>query len=135
MAWQIAFFVFAREPVRFRPLIVPSMIEKFGYGTTLAVLCIEKRVRSRDLFFSTVDLLLGCLFLTAYYKTRSRIEGNARSISTDLYIAGDLMVFTMGFAISVLLLVLTLRARKLPGTPPANLLLALFAFQMRFGNH
>ena len=69
MAWQIAFFVIAREPGRFRPLMVPSMIEKFGYGITLLVLFVEKRIRSGDLALGSVDLLLGLLFLSAYYKT------------------------------------------------------------------
>jgi hypothetical protein len=35
IAWQIAFLFIARDPVRLRPLMVPAMIEKFGYVTTL----------------------------------------------------------------------------------------------------
>ncbi|MBV9182719.1 MAG: hypothetical protein JO356_15515 [Acidobacteria bacterium] len=71
MAWQVAFFVIARDPLRFRSFIVPSIIEKFGYGTTLIVLFIERRIRPGDLAFASADLLLGFLFLAAYYKTRS----------------------------------------------------------------
>jgi len=42
----------------------------------------------------------------------------------DFYLAGNLIGFTLGLVISVLLLVLTIRAAKLPGTPIANLVLA-----------
>jgi len=31
MAWQIAFLVIGSNPVRFRPLMIPSIIEKAGY--------------------------------------------------------------------------------------------------------
>ncbi|MEW6733335.1 MAG: histidine kinase [Acidobacteriota bacterium] len=49
----------------------------------------------------------------------------AGTILTDSYIIGDLIGFSAGLVITVLLAVLTLRAAKLPGTPFANNLLAL----------
>jgi hypothetical protein len=70
-AWQIAFFVIARDPLRFRPLMIPSVIEKFGYGIAVTVLFLENRMRSSDLVFGCVDLLLGFLFLAAFIKARS----------------------------------------------------------------
>jgi hypothetical protein len=69
-AWQIAFFVIARDPLRFRPLMIPSVIEKFGYGIAVTVLFLENRMRSSDLVFGCVDLLLGFLFLAAFIKAR-----------------------------------------------------------------
>ena len=36
LAWQIAFLFIARDPVRYRPLMIPSMIEKFSYGAAVA---------------------------------------------------------------------------------------------------
>ena len=42
----------------------------------------------------------------------------------DFYLAGNLIGFTVGLVISLLLLVLTLRAARLPGTPAANIVLA-----------
>jgi hypothetical protein len=32
LAWQFAFFLLARDPVRFHPMMIPSVIEKFIYG-------------------------------------------------------------------------------------------------------
>ena len=70
LAWQIAFFVIARDPIRLRPLIVPAVIEKFGYGIVVLVLVSQNRMRSSDLMLGCVDLLLGALFVAAFVKTR-----------------------------------------------------------------
>lgn len=55
------------------------------------------------------------------------------AVPTSSYITGDLIGFTVGLAISVLLLALTLRASKLPGTPFANILLALCSLVWNLG--
>jgi hypothetical protein len=70
LAWQIAFFVIASDPVRFRPLMIPSMVEKFGYGIAVVALVLEHRMRLQDLAFGSVDLLFGVLFIVAFFKTR-----------------------------------------------------------------
>src|SRR5207253_8935835 len=41
------------------------------------------------------------------------------------YITGDLIGYTTGLLITLVLLVLTLRAAKLPGTPTANIIFAV----------
>src|SRR5579864_5350923 len=69
LAWQIAFFVIASNPVRFRWVIIPAVLEKFGYGASVIVLCLNRRMHSGDLIFAGVDLLLGLLFLIAFFKT------------------------------------------------------------------
>jgi hypothetical protein len=69
LAWQIAFFIIAREPRRLRPLMLASILEKFGYATGVIVLFVERRIRGGDLAFGCVDLLFGVLFILAYQKT------------------------------------------------------------------
>jgi len=69
LAWQFAFLVIARDPVRFRLMMIPSMIEKFGYGATLLVLYSQQRIHPSDLVFAGVDTLLGVLFLLAFFRT------------------------------------------------------------------
>lgn len=32
LAWQFAFIVIARDPVRFRAMIIPSVLEKFSFA-------------------------------------------------------------------------------------------------------
>ena len=70
LAWQIAFFVIAQDPIRLRPLIVPAIIEKFGYGIAVVVLVLQNRMHTSDLMFGCVDLLLGALFVAAFIKTK-----------------------------------------------------------------
>jgi vacuolar-type H+-ATPase subunit I/STV1 len=69
LAWQFAFIVIARDPVRFRPMMIPSVLEKFSYGTALTVLYLQHRLHASDLVFGGTDLLLGILFLVAFFKT------------------------------------------------------------------
>jgi hypothetical protein len=38
MAWQIAFLVIGSQPARFRPLMIPAIIEKLGYVVATALL-------------------------------------------------------------------------------------------------
>ena len=72
LAWQFAFFVIATDPIRFRPLMIPSVIEKFTYGIAVIVLFMQKRIAAGDLVFSSVDLLLGVLFVVAFLRTPTR---------------------------------------------------------------
>ena len=69
LAWQIAFVVIARDPARFRIMMIPSVLEKFGYGISLIVLYLQHRLRGSDLVFGGVDLLFGFLFLVAFART------------------------------------------------------------------
>lgn len=71
LAWQFAFFVIARDPVRFRPMILPSIFEKFSYGLALLTLFLQHRLHSSDLVFGAVDLLFGVLFIAAFLMTPS----------------------------------------------------------------
>jgi hypothetical protein len=69
LAWQVVFLFIARDPVRFRPLIIPSILEKFGYGACLVTLYLQHRLHANDLVFVVVDSLLGIFFIVAYLRT------------------------------------------------------------------
>jgi hypothetical protein len=69
LAFQGAFIVIARDPVRLRPMMIPSVLEKFGYGATFVVLYLQHRLKPGDLALGCVDLLFGVLFLIAFFKT------------------------------------------------------------------
>ena len=73
LTWQLAFFVIANDPARYRPLMVPSVLEKFSYGIAVVILVVQGRMRSSDLLFGGIDLLLGVLFVIAYLKTPPRL--------------------------------------------------------------
>lgn len=71
-AWQIAFLFIGSNPVRFRPLMIPSIIEKFAYGIAVVILVLQHRMHSSDLIFAATDLTLGVLFIFTYLFTQPR---------------------------------------------------------------
>jgi hypothetical protein len=70
LAWQFAFLVIARDPVRFRTMMIPSILEKWGYGLAFTVLYMQHRLHPQDLMFAAIDTLFGLLFLIAFVKTK-----------------------------------------------------------------
>jgi hypothetical protein len=70
LVWQVAFFFIASDPARYRPLMIPSVLEKLSYSVPVAVLVLQGRMHPSDLLFAGADLLLGILFVAAYFKTR-----------------------------------------------------------------
>jgi len=72
LAWQLAFFVIATDPGRYRPLILPSIFEKFSYAIAVTVLVMQGRMHVQDFGFGCADLLLGILFVAAYFKAKVR---------------------------------------------------------------
>ncbi|MCU1242283.1 MAG: hypothetical protein JWO71_3009 [Candidatus Acidoferrum typicum] len=74
LAWQIAFLFIASDPVRYRPLMIPSIFEKFSYGTAVVVMVLQARTSRSDLLFAGTDFLLGVLFAIAYFKTPSSAD-------------------------------------------------------------
>ena len=69
LAWQFVFGVIARDPVRFRMMMIPSVFEKFSYGAALITLFVQHRLHGADLVFVAVDVLFGALFLIAFFRT------------------------------------------------------------------
>ncbi|MFY9680255.1 MAG: hypothetical protein WA424_16055 [Candidatus Sulfotelmatobacter sp.] len=76
LAFQLVFFVIAKHPVLLRPMMIPSMLEKFGYGATLFLLFLQDRLHPQDLALGGIDVLFGVLFLIAFFKTEAEKIGN-----------------------------------------------------------
>ncbi|HWN98352.1 MAG TPA: hypothetical protein VNS63_03675 [Blastocatellia bacterium] len=72
VAWQVLFLILARDPLRYRPMMIPAVLEKAIFGLAVVVLYAQQRVSAFILCFATVDLVLGALFVVAYAKTRAR---------------------------------------------------------------
>jgi len=70
LAWQVAFCFLATDPVRYRPLMLPSILEKATYAVAIVVLVLQGRTRPTELVFAGTDALLGLLFAISYLKTR-----------------------------------------------------------------
>ena len=69
LAWQLVFLVIARNPLRYRPLMLVSVLEKLAYGIPAIALFAQQRVKTMTLAFGCVDLLLGALFVVAFLLT------------------------------------------------------------------
>lgn len=74
LAWvfQLVFFVIAGDPVRFRPLIIPSIFEKAGFVITCLVLLLRGGITPGEASGAAADLLLGILFICAFFTTRTK---------------------------------------------------------------
>jgi hypothetical protein len=71
IAWQIAFLMIGSNPARFRAFMIPAMIEKFGYVSTLLFLYSRSRISALDMQPAIPDGLLGLLFVAAFLRTRT----------------------------------------------------------------
>ena len=69
VAWQAAFLVISRDPVRFRPLMVPAVLEKATFGLAAVALWSGGRLAAQMLAAGLIDLTIGVLFVGAYLRT------------------------------------------------------------------
>jgi hypothetical protein len=71
LAFQVVFLILSRDPVRYRSMMIPAVIEKATFVLACAVLYVQGRVPGTVAPFAGIDLLLGLLFTVAYLKTRT----------------------------------------------------------------
>jgi hypothetical protein len=71
LAWQVLFLVLSRDPVRYRAMIPPSILEKVSYGIALIVLYSQRRLPLSAFAIGSVDWIFAFLFLAAYFTTKS----------------------------------------------------------------
>ncbi|MFA6230497.1 MAG: hypothetical protein WC617_10025 [Rhodanobacter sp.] len=70
LAWQMAFLLLAREPSRYRPMMLPATLEKLAFGIAMLVLYLQQRLTPLMLAAGCMDLLFAVLFLLAWWRTR-----------------------------------------------------------------
>jgi hypothetical protein len=69
IAWQLAFLIIARDPVRYRPLMLAAIVEKATFCLATLVLFAQQRLSTSMLFAGCVDGTLGVLFALAWRRT------------------------------------------------------------------
>ena len=69
IAWQVLFLFLSTDPIRYRRLMIPAVLEKAGFVVAVTVLFLQHRVPSLMLAPATIDLVFGALFIAAYVKT------------------------------------------------------------------
>jgi hypothetical protein len=71
VAWQIAFLIIGADPLRFRPMMLPSALEEFSFAVATIALYAAGRVAVPVLGAGLFDLLFGVLFLVAWWRLRT----------------------------------------------------------------
>ena len=74
LAWQVLFLILSRNPIRYRPMMIPAILEKAVFGIPAVVLFLQHRISTFTLAAGLVDSLLGVLFVLAYLKTAGLSE-------------------------------------------------------------
>src|SRR5687768_18274453 len=69
LAWQIAFLVISLDPLRYRLLMIPAMVEKFSFAIAAVTLLVQNRMPLPILGGAMIDLVLGLLFVAAFVTT------------------------------------------------------------------
>ena len=79
VAWQVLFLLLSSDPVRYRLMMIPAMLEKLSFVIPATVLFFQHRISSFILGAALMDLILGVLFVMAYIKTRPLDEHHLAS--------------------------------------------------------
>jgi hypothetical protein len=74
VAWQVLFLILSRNPIRYRPMMIPAVLEKAVFGIPAVILFLQHRISTFTLAAGLVDSLLGVLFVLAYLKTAGLSE-------------------------------------------------------------
>ncbi len=75
-AWQVAFLIIARDPARYRLIMIPGILEKLSFGVAVLALFAAGRLTATTMAFGVVDLIWAALFFVAFKKVGS--EATAR---------------------------------------------------------
>jgi hypothetical protein len=73
LVWQGAFWIIGSDPVRYRPLMIPAVLEKFTWALTVfALVAAGRAVPASTIGFAGIDSILGVLFIVAWLRTEAR---------------------------------------------------------------
>lgn len=70
LAWQIVYLMMSRDPLRYRPLLIPAVLGKAGYAVTALVLFAQGRLEAMGVGLAGIDLVLAGLFVWAFFALR-----------------------------------------------------------------
>lgn len=71
LAWQFVFWIIGRDPVRYRLLMLPAVLEKATFSMATFVLYAQGRLHEQMLIAGCLDFVLGVLFAVSFWQTRS----------------------------------------------------------------
>jgi hypothetical protein len=78
LLWQAVFVLIARDPIRYRSVMLIAILEKFIYTVPVVVLYSYGEVSRNIMCPALVDPIFGLLFIVGYFLTP---EGTGRAVS------------------------------------------------------
>ncbi|PLS77008.1 MAG: hypothetical protein CYG59_26075, partial [Chloroflexi bacterium] len=66
IAWQVLFLIITQNPIQYRPMMLPAILEKAGFGVAAIVLFAQQRIALEMLGAGIIDLGLLVLFVVSY---------------------------------------------------------------------
>jgi hypothetical protein len=69
LAWQILFLVISTDPIRYRPVMIPAMLEKASFAIAIPILYALERVALSWVGIASLDAIWLVLFIIAYQLT------------------------------------------------------------------
>ena len=74
LAWQFIFLIISRDPLKYRILMLPSILEKLAWGVPVSILYLRNEASASILGAGMIDFLWGVLFVAAFLKTARDIK-------------------------------------------------------------
>lgn len=81
LAWQFLFVVIGSNPIRYRPAMLPAMLEKASFAIAIPILYSLDRVHGVLVAFASMDATWLVLFIAAYLKTPAHGSDSTAKIS------------------------------------------------------
>lgn len=78
LSWQVAFLLIGSDPRRYRPFMLPSILEKASYVLALVVLLTQHRIGLSTALPAALDFIFGTLFIAAYASTTPNAQNALR---------------------------------------------------------
>ena len=76
LMWQVSFFIIARDPARYRALMIPPALAKFGYAAIVTLLYRNGELIGTQLPFAAADFILVILFMAAFFRVRAGVASS-----------------------------------------------------------
>lgn len=70
LAWQVLFLFIAINPVKYKLIIIPAILEKIPFGAAMIYLFDQGRATSLMLSGGIIDIILGLMFIVAFFKAK-----------------------------------------------------------------
>lgn len=71
LAFQFVFLIISHDPLKYRLMILPSIIEKFTFAIAATLLFAGGRLEPQMFAAGMIDAVLGVLFIMSWFRTGS----------------------------------------------------------------